>query len=52
MIKETELNRQALWSEVVVAYIGASNSTNKNGAYSWADIALEEFDKRFTDEDK
>lgn len=39
--------RKKLWCDVYVAYVGASNSTNNDGAYKWADIALERFDEKF-----
>lgn len=39
--------RKKLWCDVYVAYVGASNSTDNNGAYKWADKALEKFDERF-----
>ncbi len=45
--KDHEVVRKQLWSEVYVAYVSAANATNPNGAARWADIALEEFDKRF-----
>ena len=40
--------RKKLWCDVYLAYVGASNSTNNDGAYKWADIALERFDERFS----
>lgn len=39
--------RKELWCKIYVAYVSAANATDKNGAKVWADIALEEFDKRF-----
>lgn len=39
--------RKKLWSDVYVSYVSADNSINSNGAYRWADIALERFDERF-----
>ena len=45
---EQHLNfRKKLWCDVYVAYVGASNSTNNDAAFKWADIALERFDERF-----
>lgn len=41
--------RKTFWKEVYVAYVSAANAMDKNGAKVWADIALEEFDKRFVD---
>lgn len=39
--------RKELWCNVYVGYVSASNSSDPNGASRWADIALNEFDKRF-----
>lgn len=39
--------RKELWCRVYVGYVSAANATNKNGAYQWADIALNRFDERF-----
>jgi hypothetical protein len=36
-----------LWCEVYVAYVGASNSFNHDGAAAWADTAVRRFDERF-----
>ncbi len=46
--KEEHQNiRKKLWMDVYVAYVGAANSTYKEGAANWADTALEKFDARF-----
>jgi hypothetical protein len=39
--------RKKFWKQAYLAYVGAANSTDENGAAKWADIALVEFDKRF-----
>ncbi len=44
--------RKKLWIDVYVAYVSSSNSTNKEGGASWADHALECFDKKFKDDKK
>lgn len=51
MDKDHEQIRKQLWCDVYVAYVGAGNSTNSDGAHRWADIALERFDERFKKED-
>lgn len=46
--KEEHQNiRKKLWIDVYVAYVGAANAINKDGASQWADIALKRFDERF-----
>lgn len=46
--KEEHQNiRKKLWMDVYVAYVGAANATMKDGAASWADVALARFDERF-----
>lgn len=45
--KEYKLVRQKFWINIYVAYVGAANATNPNGAERWADIALKEYDRRF-----
>lgn len=47
MTKDYEDCRQKLWCDVYVAYVGASNSQNSDGAKSWADTALRRCDERF-----
>jgi len=49
MNKDYEAIRAELWKEVFVAYVSSSNSTNISGGKTWADVAVEEFDKRFKD---
>jgi uncharacterized protein YukJ len=48
MNKDSEHQRKDFWCNVYLAYVGASNSTDENGAKKWADIALARFDERFT----
>ena len=45
--QEHENLRKKLWINTYVAYVSSSNSTNENGAYKWANIALERFDEKF-----
>ena len=46
--KEEHKNlRKQIWIDVYVAYVGAANATNPDGASTWADIALQRFDERF-----
>lgn len=47
MDKDHEAQRKKLWCDVYVAYVGAANSTNINGAKVWADVALRNFDEKF-----
>jgi hypothetical protein len=51
-MKELESTRMKLWCDVYIAYVSAANATKNNGAYVWADIALERFDERFKEEEK
>ncbi|MEK0324096.1 MAG: hypothetical protein QQN63_00175 [Nitrosopumilus sp.] len=51
-MKSHEDYRKELWSNVAVAYTGASNSTSARKIGDWADIVLEAFDERFKDGDK
>jgi hypothetical protein len=44
---DIEKTREEFWKQAYLAYVGAANSTDENGAAKWADIALVEFDKRF-----
>lgn len=46
-LKEHQSIRKKLWCDVYVAYVAAPNSTYSDGAYKWADIALQRFDERF-----
>jgi hypothetical protein len=50
-MKEIESTRMKLWCDVYVAYVGAANATLKDGAHTWADIALERFDEKFKKEE-
>ena len=50
-MKELESTRMKLWLDVYIAYVSATNATNNDGAYVWADIALKRFDERFKEEE-
>ena len=45
--KAHELMRRDVWTRAAVAYISASNSSNKEYAGYWANAALEAFDRQF-----
>ena len=47
MDKDTEQLKKELWVKVYVAYVESSNSTISTGAAKWADVAVDEFVKRF-----
>lgn len=42
-----ENKRRDFWCRTVIAYTGASNSTNSDIAIAWADKCLKAFDERF-----
>jgi len=44
--------KRKLWCDVYIAYVGAMNAINEDGAANWADIAVKRFDERFNQEDK
>jgi hypothetical protein len=39
--------RKKFWCDIYLAYVGAANSTHKEGACIWADFALNKFDEKF-----
>jgi hypothetical protein len=39
--------RRELWCKCYLAYVRSSNSVHPDGAASWADRALREYDDRF-----
>jgi lysozyme family protein len=47
-----EILRKEFWSKIYVAYVSSDNSINNDGAFKWADIALQRFDERFSLKDK
>lgn len=51
-MKELESQRMKLWCDVFIAYVGAANSVNKEGAKNWADYAIKTFDERFKEEEE
>lgn len=50
-MKDHESTRRKLWSEVWIATARSDNCTDPKVATNWADSALEEFDKRFSEEE-
>lgn len=49
MLKDTkETLKMQLWIEIAKVVAGSSNSVHKNSMVSWADYAVEEFEKRFS----
>lgn len=46
-ISDHQRQRSELWMSVAVAVASSSNSTTKSSMTSWADHALNEFDRRF-----
>lgn len=50
--EQHETQRKQLWIDVYVAYVGSSNSIDSDGAYKWADIALQRFDETFPNHPK
>ena len=49
-LRINNMDKEELWSKVFIAVAGSDNVKDKSTCSSWADYAVEEFEKRFRTE--